>query len=198
MIRRLAIRLLLRLTRQIPGFPPFAFHDPQGRAYYAWPDIAEMPQRRVQEIEAIMIWIGAGQAKQNLEEIGSAIMKHCEQAAEAKQKERGTHMAAIAALTKELLMRGEIIPEPLYYALAAACCVREDEDPAGFDKTIHLAKVEAFTTAGRAGVPFFTASPAFKTLLGVSLCTAEGLRQLQMEWLQREAHRRAVLKVCAS
>jgi hypothetical protein len=197
MIRRLAARLLVRLARPREGRPPYAFTDQQGRAYYAWTDFSELPRKRRLEVDAVMLWIDAGRPKKATEEIGEAIMAQCETAAGAKaQADRNKALAAIAAMSKELLMRTTLVPEECYYALAAATCVREDEhDPAVVDAAIHADKIETFRSAGRAGLPFFT-TPILRALLGAAYTTESNWRTLCLQWAQEEARHRAVMSVC--
>lgn len=198
MIRRLAAALLVRLAKRKPGRPPFAFHDTKGRAYYAWTDFSELPRQRRLEVDTVMLWIDAGRPRKAVEEIGEAIRAQAEAAAGAKQQaERSKALAAIAALSQELLMRTSLVPEECYYALAAATCVREDEhDPSVIDPAIHQDKIDTFRSAGRAGHAFFT-TPILKATLGAVYTTESNWRMLLLEWAREEARHRAALKVCA-
>jgi hypothetical protein len=119
-----------------------------------------------------MLWVDAGRPRKAVEDIGDAIRAQAEAAAGAKQQaERSKALAAIAALSQELLMRTSLVPEECYYALAAATCVREDEsDPAVIDPAIHQDKIDTFRLAGRAGHAFFT-TPILKATLGVVYTT---------------------------
>jgi hypothetical protein len=197
MIRRLAARLLARLARPREERPPYAFTDMQGRAYYAWSDFKDLPHRRRQEVDTVMLWIDAGRPKANIEEIGAAINAQCEAAAGAKAPaDRNKALAAIVAMSKELLMRSELVPEECYYALAAATCMREDEkDPAVLDPHIHADKIETFRSAGRAGHPFFT-TPIQVLLLGAAYTTESNWRTLLVQWARDSRRHEAVMKVC--
>ena len=198
MIRRIAARLLTYLAKQKPGRPPFAFHDNKGRAYYAWADFSELPRLRRLEVDTVMLWVDAGRPRKAVEEIGDAIRAQAEAAAGAKQQaERSKALAAIAALSQELLMRTSLVPEECYYALAAATCVREDEsDSAVIDPAIHQDKIDTFRLAGRAGHAFFT-TPILKATLGVVYTTESNWKRLLMEWAREQARHEAALKVCA-
>jgi hypothetical protein len=198
MIRRILAAFLVALSRQKPGRPPFAFHDNKGRSYYTWSDFSELPRMRRLEVDTVMLWIDAGRPKTAIEEIGEAIRAQAEAAAGAKQQgDRSKALAAIAALSQELLMRTTLVPEECYYALAAATCVREDErDPSIIDPAIHQDKIETFRSAGRAGHAFFT-TPILKAMLGAVYTTESNWRMLLLEWAKDEARHRAALKVCA-
>lgn len=197
MIRQLAAYLLVRLARKKEGRPPYAFHDTQGRAYYAWADYADLPRRRRLLVDEVMLWIDAGRPRQSIEEIGEAIAKQAEAAAGAKQpSDRAKHLAAIAAMSKELLVRTNLVPEECYYALAAATCVREDEgDPSVVDPAIHTEKIETFRSAGRAGHRFFT-TPTLRLLLGVAYTTEGNWQTLLMEWISQGGREEATLRAC--
>ena len=157
MIRRAAIRLLQRLGKDRPGKPPFAFHDLQGRSYYAWPDVSELPRMRRLEVDNIAQWIDAGRPQQAIKDISAAIQSKASEAAEAKNpKDRSSALAAIFKLSEELGMRSDLVPEECIYALCAATCVREDEDPALMHKKTHQEKINTFREAGRAGHLFFS------------------------------------------
>jgi hypothetical protein len=198
MIRRIAIRLLQRLAKDKPGLPPLAFHDLEGRSYYAWPDVSELPRQRRLEVDTIMLWIDAGRPLKATEEIGDAIKAQASRAAESKNpKDRSDALAAIFKLSDELLMRTSLIPEECIYALCAATCVREGEDPAVVDRKTHQEKIETFRLAGRAGHAFFT-TPIQAASLGVLYSTEAAWQQRLLDWVQEEARSRAVMQVCSS
>lgn len=199
MIRRLAAKLLVRLSSKRDGRPPYAFHDTNGRAYYAWTDIADMPRARRLEVDAIMLWIDAGRPKEAIAEIGDLIKSSAMKALEAKTaKDKGTALAHVVKLADELLLRGEIVPEDLAIQLCAATCVREDEsDPATIDRSIHSQKINDFKAAGRAGHAFFT-TPISRASLGALYSTDEAWRKRVAAWISEEARMRAVRRLCSS
>jgi hypothetical protein len=199
MIRRLAARLLASLAVTKPGWPPYAFHDQHGRAHYAYKDYDALPRPRRLEVDHIMLLIDAGRPQKASTEIGNAIKAQAMKAAESRTaKEKGEALAAIFKLSDELLVRStELIPEELAIALAAATCVREDEqDHVVIDRDIHLNKIETFKAAGRAGRPFFT--PIQSALLGAAYTTAEAWQQRLTNWAMEEARYRAVMSIVTS
>ncbi len=175
----------------------FAFLDMEGREYYSWPDVGAMPPVRVKEIEGLMVMVHAGRGDAGLKDVSNAIISKANEAVTLRGKAHDDAVASIAVLAKELLFRREsIIPEEAYYALAAVCCARKDEDPAALDRTIHAQKIDTFRAAGRGGFPFFLPSASFRALLGASLCTDSAFNALLMSWIETAARRRAVLKAC--
>lgn len=200
MIRRLAAALLVRLAKRKPGLPPYCFHDQHGRAYYAWQRVADLPALRIAEVEGIMLQIDAGLDRKELKQIGDAIAAEIDAAAEAKDaKQRRDHLTRGRFLINELLTRpSRIVPEGAFYALAATCCVRADEDPITIDRFTHQEKIETFRRAAQAKHAFFLRSPTFAALLGSSLSTEGALLDLLVEWARRKTRTEAVTKIASS
>lgn len=172
----------------------FAFLDPEGREYYSWPDVASMPPIRVKELEALMLMVDAGQPRSGILELSDAIVKRANDVVKHSGKAKDEAASAIAVLAREMTIRHtEIIPEEAYYALAATCCARADEDPHKLDRTIHQAKIETFRSGGRAGQSFFTVCPPFKALVGTLLCTESALLELRIAWTRQSSRLKAVL-----
>jgi hypothetical protein len=198
MIRRLAIRLLQSMAKEKPGAPPFAFHDLQGRAYYAWPDVSALPRMRRLEVDNIARWIDAGRPEQATKQLSQAIQAQASKAAEAKNpKDRSEALAAIFKLSEELGMRYDLVPEECVYALCAATCMREGEDPSTIDRKTHQQKIDTFREAGRAGHLFFF-TPISRAFLGALYTTENAWQQRLLQYLEQQARESAVLKVCSS
>jgi len=174
----------------------FAFTDTEGCEYYTWPDVSVMPLVRVKEVEAQMMIADAGRGDSILKEVTERIIEKANAAIAAKGgKERNDALASIAVLAREILFRKEkVIPEEAYYALAAVCSVRKDEDPGTLDRVVHAQKIEEFRKAGRAGHPFFQASASFKQLLGLSLTTEAAFSALVSNWIAEAARIRMVMQ----
>lgn len=191
---------LARLPRRPKGHPPFAFHDQNGVAYYAWEDPSQLPPQRMAEVEAIMLQIDAGLTNKELTTIGGHIADRIQEAATEKDaKVRANHLTRASFLVQELIARpSRVIPEDAYYALASVCCCRKDEDPYTLDRTAHYNKIEAFKAAGRAGLSFFTLSPTFRALLGASLSTEGALVDLLLSWSVSNARRERAMKIASS
>jgi hypothetical protein len=195
--------LLLRLFGLLPtrpnGHPPFAFRDQNGTEYYAFEHVGKLPPNRLAQVQDIMLQIDAGIMHKDAEALGDFIGGFIDEAAEAKDPKARTKALSKArfALNELVTRPRKIIHEEAYYALAALSCVRKDEDPEVFDEAIHFEKVEAFRSAGRAGLRFFTDTPILVTLLGALLSTKAGFTQSLSAWVQMEARRNAVLKVAS-
>lgn len=177
----------------------FAFTDEEGREYYTWPDVSAMPLVRVKEVENQMMIADAGRSDTVRKEIGEAVAEQVAKGMQSKTlKAALEHFAAIGVLNKEAMFRKEaVIPEEAYYALAAVCAVRKDEDPAKLDRVIHGQKIETFRKAGRAGRPFFQASASFRQCLGLSLTTEAAFAALVSNWIAEAARIRAVINAVA-
>lgn len=173
----------------------FAFIDHEGNEYYTWPNVGLIPPVRLKEIQAQMGIVDSGTSEAILKEVSSVILEKCSEAIQAKGQAKDDTIATIASLTRELLYRRtNIIPEDAYYALAAVCCARQDEDPRGLDRVMHSKKIETFMAAGRAGDPFFQASHCLGQLIGVSLCTLSAFQELRRLWTSQNSRDEALLK----
>jgi hypothetical protein len=189
MIRRLLARLFRVAARRPTGHPPFAFTDQHGRHYYGWDDFAKMPPARANEIDDVLLQIDAGLSHSQLNVLSAAITSALSDAVEAKDpKVRNRHIAKASAIAMELQARPrQIIPRECYYALAAICAVRQDEDPAKFDALIQGEKMQTFREAAEAGHTFFTQQGAFARLLAVTHSSVDAFVQLSIGWTLTEA-----------
>lgn len=173
----------------------FAFLDHEGNEYYTWPDVGALPAVRLKEVQAQMKMVDSGTSEAMLKEVSSVIIEKCSEGIQAQGKAKDEILATIAALSRELIFRNEnIIPEDAYVALAAVCCARKDEDPRGLDRVIHGQKIKTFMAAGRAGDPFFHASPCLGQLIGASLCTLSAYQELLKRWTSQRGRTEAILK----
>lgn len=179
----------------------FAYTGTDGFAYYAWQDTGQMPPVRFQEVENLMLIADRGLSDKNLTELLDAqegvLMNEVLKAKGDKALSRA--VAKAVKLGGEIKARkSEIIPEEVYYNLAAVCVAREDENPGALDRAIHQQKVDMLRQAGRAGADFFTRSPVLSTLLGASLTTEAGFVELLTRWASQERRMSALLKVIST
>lgn len=198
MIIRAALARLLRIAPRRPvGHPPFAFTDQHGRHYYGWNDFAQMPPARANEVDDVLLQIDAGLSHAQLSQLSTAITSALTDATEAKDpKVRTRHMAKANAIAMELQARPrQIVPRECYYALAAICAVREDEDPNTFDAVIQAEKMQTFREAAEAGHTFFTQAGAFVKLLGVTHSSVDAFARLSIGWMGTEARIAAVTRM---
>lgn len=173
-----------------------AYSGTDGRAYYTWADIADMPPVRQKHIERCLKMADAGIGEKTLEALcdiaSEAIMSTLQ---EQKPAARSKAAARAAHAIGEIRNRPkEVIPEEVYYDLAAVFVVREDEDPRGFDPGIHTQKIEMLSKAGRAGYTFFTSPPAWRKVLGSSLTTESAYIELLSSWTAQRLRLTAVLQ----
>lgn len=173
----------------------FAFLDHEGHEYYTWPDLGAMPTIRLKEVQAQMGMVDSGTGDAILKEVSSVIIEKCNEAIKAQGGAKDEIVATIASLARELIIRRtSIIPEEAYFALAAVCCARKDEDPRGLDRVIHGQKIKTFMAAGRAGDPFFQASPCLVQLLGTALSTLDAFLELRRLWSLQSQRDEAILR----
>lgn len=172
----------------------FAFSGLDGHAYYTWTDIGEMTPTRQKHIERCMRMSDAGIGQNTLDELcdlgEAAIMEAVKGGATAKKSN---------PLTRATYIFGEIrnrprnvIPEEVYYDIAALFAVRDDEDPRSFDAGIHGQKIQMLRDAGAKGHDFFDKLSGFKRLLGSLLTTEHAFIELLSSWTAQRAHMEAI------
>lgn len=194
MIRALLAKWLRIAPRRPTGHPPFAFTDPYGLHYYGWEDFAQMPPARANEVDDVLLQIDAGLSHVQLAALSMAITGALSDAVEARDpKVRNRHIAKANAIAMELQVRPkQIMPRECYYALAAICAVRQDEDPNKFDPTIQAEKMQTFRLAAEAGHRFFTHQAAYEKLCGVTHSSVDAFARLSIGWMSTEARLEAV------
>lgn len=161
-----------------------AYAAPDGRAYYTWPDLSDVPAVRVKHIERNLIWLDARVTKKTVEEFGEDMTKAlatiCQ---ENDQNKRWQESTKLGALYNEIILRAAmVIPEDLYYDLAASLVVAEDEDPRGFDEGVHHRKMNMMKAGAREGAAFFLGTPIQRKLLGSLLSSEAGFSELSTSW----------------
>lgn len=195
---RAALARMFRIAPRRPtGHPPFAFTDQHGRHYYGWEDFAHMPPARANEVDDVLLQIDAGLSHAQLSTLSTAITSALADAIESRDpKVRNRHIAKANAIAMELQARPkQIVPRECYYALAAICAVRQDEDPAAFDPTIQAEKMQTFRDAAEAGHAFFTQQGAFVKLLGATHSSVDAFAQLSIGWMSAEARLAAIARM---
>lgn len=196
-MRRLLAKILHISPRRPSGHPPFAFTDQHGRHYYGWADFAHMPPARANEVDDVLLQIDAGLSHAQLATLSTAIVSAITDGIEARDpKVRNRHLARASAMAMELQARPkQIVPRECYYALAAICAVRQDEEPGTFDAVLQAEKMQTFREAAEAGLSFFTQQEAFAKLLAVTHSSVEGFVQLSTGWLVTEARLAAIRRM---
>ena len=197
MIRALLAHWLHVAPRRPTGHPPLAFTDHNGLHYYGWEDFAQMPPARANEVDDVLLQIDAGLSHAQLAMLSEAITAALSDAIESRDpKVRNRNIAKANAIAMELRTRPkQILPRECYYAMAAVCAVRQDEDPYRFDPTIQAEKMQTFRQAAEAGHRFFTQQAAFEKLLGVTHSSVDAFARLSIGWMQTEARLAAMAQL---
>lgn len=171
-----------------------AFSGPDGRAYYTWLDIGEMTPVRQKHIERCLKFSDAGIGEKTLAQLCTLGEEANMEAMKAsKTPERSKAHSRVAFIFGELRNRAStVIPEDEYYDMAAIFAIREDEDPRGFDVTIHGQKIAMLKAAGKEGHDFFAALPGFKRLLGSLLTSEAAFVELLSAWAVQRSRMQAV------
>lgn len=180
-----AIRRHLEQNRERPqGFDGMEYaYSWDGKDYYTWADLASMPAVRQKHIERALKFADAGIGEKTLEAIVDMAEGHLLLALR-KGKDADKSLARVGHLLGELRNRPkDVIPEEVFYDLAAIFVARQGEDPRVFDAAVHNDKVQALSAAGRAGEDFFTQPPALRRLLGSLLTTAKAFEGLSISWM---------------
>lgn len=177
----------------------FAFTDKEGRKYYAYRNLSELPTSRFTNLQSVLRMADAGMDRKEAKWLGDQILKSNDKLRTAKSAEqrRNAH-AELDVLAKQVLIeRAEVIPEDVYYDMAATCCVREDEDPGVIDMTIHLQKFAFLRDAGHHGASFFLHMPLFDQLLQRSLTSEAALIELLPIWNREKRKIQTIREVFA-
>lgn len=171
-----------------------AFSGLDGKDYFGWMDVGMMPPVRQKHIERCLAIANAGISEKTLEEL-------CDWADEAnmaamkadKPADRSKAHSRIAFVLGEIRNRPKnVIPEDVYYDLAACFAIREDEDPRAFDPVTHGEKIAMLRQAGTKGADFFGQLSGFRKLLGLSLTTEGAFIELLSSWAQVRTRKQAV------
>jgi hypothetical protein len=166
----------------------------EGVTYWTWVDITDMPPIRQKHFERCLNFANAAIGKSELNKLCDIADSHIATAIKAtKPSDREKTIVRIAHIIGEIRNRpDEIIPEEVFYDIAALFVAREDEDPRTFDPSTHGQKVEMMTKAGRAGHTFFTEPPVLRRQVGYLLTTESAFTELLRSWTLRRVRMKAV------
>jgi hypothetical protein len=169
----------------------------EGKGYYTWRDIADLPPVRLKRIEEILLWVDAKTTRPTLEKLAEDVNKQLLKVVGGKKsEERSAEAAKISVLMTETLLRAtHVIPEELYYQMAACCIVRDGENAKGFDEPTQDTKTAMLRAAGQAGATFFTQAATFRQLLGAWLTSEDGFRELLINWTMERERIKSARKV---
>lgn len=140
--------------------------DSKGRNYYEYPEGMALPMERSARITEYMQWISSGLDNVNLKKLCEAIEFHQTQAMKLVEKPKAfaKEMAQATAILREVGERNErVVPLDLIINTLCAQLVREDEDPAGWNQSIHEEKCNFFKE-NQSSYQFFFRFTAFRKL----------------------------------
>ena len=149
--------------------------DSEGKKYYSWEKLENIPRNRYIAIEQTNMYIDNKISPANLSSLSLAIIE-VNQALirENDPKKIALLHAQIDALASELTFRQKYaIPSQVLVALASIVTIREDEDPSVYSETIQTEKSETFAREMNIGNCFFLTSPIFKALIPSLLMSNE-------------------------
>lgn len=170
-----------------------AFSGPDGRAYYTWMDSGEMTPIREKQIEMYLSLADARISAKELTMLCDMLDEANMEAMKATgAKEKSKAHSRIAFLSREIRERPDLLPEDVYYGMAAVFAVREDEDPRAFDVVVQGQKIDLFKKEGLKGHDFFVKLSGLKQRLGASLTTESAFVQLVSAWAARRARMEAI------
>lgn len=178
----------------------FGFLDLDGHEYYVWPSPGALPPKRERKVEDLALIASAGKDTDAIAQLTGLGEAHLHAAIKEKtDAKRMKHLTDIGLVFRELNVRNrDIIPEETYYQLAAVMCCRSDEDPMDIDESIQAQKVEAFKKAATQGAAFFLTNPALVMLLGTSLVTERGFRDLLTSWSRTRTYHQSLIQALSS
>lgn len=179
----------------------FAFTGPDGHAYYTWQDLGDVPAARMRNVEILMRQAHEGMSRGDLTAIMQQIKTNAlkEVAGAKSEQQRTDGIARIVALAEEGLRRSDgIVPEDIFYDLAATLAIREDEEPGRIDRIVHVEKYNMMQQAGRAGEAFFSRLPPLTALAELSLTSTDGFARLLSNWAMRREKIAARMQVVNS
>ena len=177
-----------------------AFTGLDGKAYWTWMDLTDMPPVRKKHIERCLRMADAGIGEKTLDELCTMIETYIMEGVKAGSNDiRNKALAKATQIVWELRRRPtDILPEEVWYDLCAIFAVREDEDARAFDPAIHQEKLLMLSSAGRAGHDFFTGLPELRKVLGSLLTTETAYIELLSAWAAQRVRMEAVRSVLQS
>lgn len=178
----------------------FAGVDHEGRKYYTWPELKNIPTCRLQEIEALGYFADAAINKENLQSLARSIQQvNQELIAEKTEKNKPILHARISALADELMFRNDyIIPKSITCQIAAVIFVREDEPSEKYVQHIQDEKAATFEKMVNDGAAFFFDTPIMKTVLSSYIGQDVKLQTLSLLWTRDKENQLRRMEVIMS
>lgn len=185
-IRRLAAEHILNERNKPTELKSldFAFIDSEGKRYYTWKDLTQLPVCRFQKLESFLMFHSAKIAPDTLENIIAKIAElNLEIPNQTDKKKIVNAHTKIAALCNEVQFRAEYItPEETFFSISAILLVREDEQPDELKNHIFDEKVIQLKKEAENGNTFFLKCPTLLELMPSLIGTVESWTELSMKW----------------
>lgn len=140
----------------------FAFVGLDGRKYYHFKDMNNLPLDRFAYRKTILAWMDLGLNKKEITDL----IATGREALYTGLKGNSKASSDIGFIFNEMEYRGDmVLHTELLYQFIAVHYVREDESPDGLDATIQMQKVESFKKeVSEKGSSFFLTMPELKFL----------------------------------
>lgn len=178
----------------------YAGVDENGKRYYTWESLDQIPRCRFLEIERTNMYIDNKISPTSLEQLTHAIDKLATEIVVEKNQDKKIRFGAqIHHLASEIRFRDQYaIPKTVFVSLAALLCIREDETPEEYSAKIQAEKADQFEKELDAGNAFFLKTPTFKKLIP-SLIMSEEAFKIHLARLEvQEVKERERLKIILS
>lgn len=131
------------------------FIDSNGKRYYKYLDDLNLPIKRLQELQRVIMEMDSKLTNKELKTFLTAMSVEMDNAVNGA-KGKITNIARIGFLIEEMKSRDEILfHADLQFELAGVVLIREDENPAEFDLDLHREKVEQFKKDSTGGLKDF-------------------------------------------
>lgn len=143
------LRLLMALDKPASHLQlEYGFTDSNGVNYNKFPKGTDIPVERMGKINEYQMWLSAGLNHTELDKF----LAEMESAIADGLKQSDRNVARIGACIFKIRERKNmVVHTELFYNYVAVQLIREDEDPAIFNETIHQEKITQFKKEVQAG-----------------------------------------------
>ena len=143
----------------------YKFVDSDGRRYFVWKEILEMPLERKVKLDESQMELSRMMTGEEMLKFLDLQYKLIDECVNDPNK-RGENLAALMMQNKEIRMRSELLfHREIFVSMIACITVREDEHADKFDAEIHSQKVEQFMKDTETGLAFFLSKSGLSKLI---------------------------------
>jgi hypothetical protein len=174
----------------------YAFTDISGKNYYTWPDKGEMPSIRFERLMDLMQFWEAKISPDTLDQLADGIITAAEVAVTGDTPQKKSKaLANVIVFANELKLRKEQgIPSVIFHDICALFSIREDENAAIIDQSIHEEKLQALIEETRHGRDFFFQLPHLQMYLSLWVQSKSELRKRLSLSAEKDKHQSAILQ----